>query len=297
MLRRLSCTCSRALPRSTYPSSKAPTSPVRSHSTSSPSSPAPSTPPERPREDPRWPGWTPTIGLELHVQLKGAPKLFSRALNPSPHLFRAVQLISDWRMQRQGLCMMLSRICTLRGSMLLCPVRCLCVFPSLFAFLHLCAVLTSSLPFHNLSLTSPCRLPTRFTSFRRSSTPFPSDSPFSAPFPSPATRSISRRASIANTTSTPTFHPASRLRKNTVRSLLLLLDDESRGDRFCHLYSPTRQGRSSPRPPRTAHIVEQEKEEEFDLCAFFRRRSNRTSPVGAGPFRPFLHSFRLFYSC
>ncbi|BGP42434.1 hypothetical protein JCM10449v2_006439 [Rhodotorula kratochvilovae] len=27
--------------------------------------------------DSRWPGWVPTIGLELHVQLKGNPKLFS----------------------------------------------------------------------------------------------------------------------------------------------------------------------------------------------------------------------------
>ncbi|BGP02577.1 Glutamyl-tRNAGln amidotransferase [Rhodotorula toruloides ATCC 204091] len=29
------------------------------------------------RHDPRWEGWQPTIGLELHVQLKGNPKLFS----------------------------------------------------------------------------------------------------------------------------------------------------------------------------------------------------------------------------
>ncbi|GAA5878411.1 hypothetical protein JCM3774_002829 [Rhodotorula dairenensis] len=27
--------------------------------------------------DPRWPAWKPTVGLELHVQLKGNPKLFS----------------------------------------------------------------------------------------------------------------------------------------------------------------------------------------------------------------------------
>lgn len=38
------------------------------------------------RPDPRWPGWKPTVGLELHVQLKGNPKLFSReslGLGPS----------------------------------------------------------------------------------------------------------------------------------------------------------------------------------------------------------------------
>lgn len=41
---------------------------VRSNSTGSPY-------PYRP--DPRWPQWKPTVGLELHVQLKGNPKLFS----------------------------------------------------------------------------------------------------------------------------------------------------------------------------------------------------------------------------
>ncbi|BGP10425.1 hypothetical protein JCM10049v2_006313 [Rhodotorula toruloides] len=33
--------------------------------------------PLQPRHDTRWQGWQPTIGLELHVQLKGNPKLFS----------------------------------------------------------------------------------------------------------------------------------------------------------------------------------------------------------------------------
>ncbi|GAA6036487.1 hypothetical protein JCM8097_003530 [Rhodosporidiobolus ruineniae] len=51
------------------------------------------TSPSHPREDPRWPGWTPTIGLELHVQLRGNPKLFSPAkavydAEPNKHVAR-----------------------------------------------------------------------------------------------------------------------------------------------------------------------------------------------------------------
>ncbi|BGP34413.1 hypothetical protein JCM10296v2_006233 [Rhodotorula toruloides] len=44
-----------------------------------------------PRQDPRWEGWQPTIGVELHVQLKGNPKLFSHETatydaTPSTHV-------------------------------------------------------------------------------------------------------------------------------------------------------------------------------------------------------------------
>ncbi|GAA5911285.1 hypothetical protein JCM6882_004084 [Rhodosporidiobolus microsporus] len=51
-----------------------------------------STATQRP-EDPRWPGYRPTIGLELHVQLRGNPKLFSPAkgvydAEPNKHVAR-----------------------------------------------------------------------------------------------------------------------------------------------------------------------------------------------------------------
>lgn len=54
---------------------------VRSTSTGSPAY----------RPDPRWPRWKPTVGLELHVQLKGNPKLFSRAYLPNSETFPSLR--------------------------------------------------------------------------------------------------------------------------------------------------------------------------------------------------------------
>ncbi|GAA5991075.1 hypothetical protein JCM11641_002318 [Rhodosporidiobolus odoratus] len=79
MTRLLSQWCSCSLSRATQGLAPV-TLPSRSSSTSfSRSTSTTATPQPRTRQDPRWPGWTPTIGLELHVQIAGNHKLFSQA--------------------------------------------------------------------------------------------------------------------------------------------------------------------------------------------------------------------------
>ncbi|GAA5860139.1 hypothetical protein JCM8547_009198 [Rhodosporidiobolus lusitaniae] len=65
--------------------------PLARSSSSTPSSSSPSS--SRYSPDPRWPNYRPTIGLELHVQLAGSPKLFSPAravydAEPNKHVAR-----------------------------------------------------------------------------------------------------------------------------------------------------------------------------------------------------------------
>lgn len=68
----------------------------------------------------RWPGWKPTIGLELHVQLKGNVKLLSRQTSLLPLLRQFTDALS---FQRRLRCTKLCQILTLHPSMLFSPVR------------------------------------------------------------------------------------------------------------------------------------------------------------------------------
>lgn len=76
LLRLEGCICRlRSIPRR---SASSPRASSQSRSIHQPTASTSATPTRKGKEIHRWPGWIPTVGLELHVQLRGNVKLLSR---------------------------------------------------------------------------------------------------------------------------------------------------------------------------------------------------------------------------